>query len=108
MILEITVGQNADVAGLRKKADKYRMLARLVTDRETVARIMALSRELEDRASVMEKPTEDEIRKRAHQIWEQNWRPVGRDDEFWYRAERELHGAIGEYPSGKATITEDA
>ncbi len=41
----------------------------------------------------MEKPTEDQIRRRAHELWEQNHRPDGRDEEFWHQAERELQGA---------------
>jgi Protein of unknown function (DUF2934) len=35
-------------------------------------------------------PTDDQIRNRAHQLWEQAGRPTGRDDEFWHQAEREL------------------
>jgi Protein of unknown function (DUF2934) len=38
----------------------------------------------------MEKPTEEQIRQRAQEIWERNHRPDGRDEEFWYQAEREL------------------
>jgi hypothetical protein len=38
----------------------------------------------------MEKPTEAQIRERAHEIWEHNHRPDGRDDEFWHQAEKEL------------------
>ena len=38
----------------------------------------------------MEKPTDDQIRRRAHEIWERNHRPDGRDDEFWHQAEQEL------------------
>ena len=38
----------------------------------------------------MEKPTEEQIRQRAQEIWERNHRPDGRDEEFWYEAEREL------------------
>jgi Protein of unknown function (DUF2934) len=41
----------------------------------------------------MAKPTEDQIRQRAQEIWERNHRPDGRDDEFWYQAERELQEA---------------
>jgi Protein of unknown function (DUF2934) len=95
------VGQNSTVVGLRTKADKYRMLARSLMDRETVARIMELSKELEDRALAMEKPTEDEIRTRAYQLWDEDHRPSGRDDEFWFQAERELQQAIGEYAAGR-------
>jgi hypothetical protein len=38
----------------------------------------------------MTKPTEEQIRQRAQEIWEENHRPAGRDDEFWYQAERQL------------------
>jgi hypothetical protein len=38
----------------------------------------------------MEKPTEAQIRQRAHEIWERNHRPHGRDHEFWHQAENEL------------------
>ena len=41
----------------------------------------------------MNKPSEDQIRKRAQEIWEENHRPDGRDDEFWHQAERELQRA---------------
>ncbi len=33
---------------------------------------------------------EDEIRKRAHQLWEQAGKPEGRQDHFWVEAERQL------------------
>jgi hypothetical protein len=39
---------------------------------------------------IMTKPTEEQIRQRAQEIWEENHRPAGRDDEFWYQAERQL------------------
>lgn len=35
-------------------------------------------------------PSEKQILDRAHQLWEQNGRPDGREDEFWDRAVREL------------------
>jgi hypothetical protein len=38
----------------------------------------------------MEKPTEEQIRKHAHELWERAGKPEGRDDEFWHQAEREL------------------
>jgi hypothetical protein len=38
----------------------------------------------------MARPTDDEIRVRAHQLWEQAGKPDGRDEEFWHQAEREL------------------
>jgi hypothetical protein len=38
----------------------------------------------------MAKPTEEQIRQRALELWERNHRPDGRDDEFWHQAELEL------------------
>ncbi|HLG82879.1 MAG TPA: DUF2934 domain-containing protein [Bradyrhizobium sp.] len=38
----------------------------------------------------MANPTDDQIRARAHQLWERAGRPEGRDEEFWHQAEREL------------------
>lgn len=35
-------------------------------------------------------PTDDQIRSRAHQLWEKAGRPDGREQEFWHRAEQEL------------------
>jgi hypothetical protein len=81
------------VGELLAKADKYRNLARWVTDRLTIQRIFALSLELKQRARALARPDENEIRKRAREIWEENGRPAGRDLEFWLRAEREFHEA---------------
>jgi Protein of unknown function (DUF2934) len=75
---------------LREKAVRYRALARWIGDRETNQRILAFTTELEQQASIMEKPSEDQIRKRAQEIWEQAGRPEGRDEEIWLQAEREL------------------
>jgi hypothetical protein len=44
----------------------------------------------------MEKPTEDQIRQRPHEIWVCNHRPDGRDDEFWHQAEKELLNESGQ------------
>ena len=87
------MNQKQLVASLLEKADKYRNFARWVGDRETVQRILALTEELKQRARAMAKPKEDKIRKRASEIWEENGRPVGRDEEFWLQAERELQEA---------------
>ena len=35
-------------------------------------------------------PTNEEIRQRAHHLWEMAGRPEGRESEFWHQAEREL------------------
>lgn len=39
---------------------------------------------------------EQQIRERAHRLWEEAGRPEGRDEEFWERAEQE----IGEFDRG--------
>jgi hypothetical protein len=35
---------------------------------------------------------EEQIRERAHQIWEEEGRPQGREQEHWERAAREIEG----------------
>jgi Protein of unknown function (DUF2934) len=35
-------------------------------------------------------PTDEQIRTRAHELWQQAGRPEGRDNEFWHQAEKEL------------------
>jgi len=42
---------------------------------------------------IMAHPTEEQIRKRAFELWEQAGKPEGREDEFWHQAQRELQGA---------------
>jgi hypothetical protein len=42
----------------------------------------------------MTNPTEKEIMNRAYEIWEQNGKPEGREDEFWQQAEKELGQGI--------------
>jgi hypothetical protein len=91
--MENAMNQRQVVASLLEKANKYREFARWVGDRETVHQILALARELNQRALAVAKPDEDKIRKRAREIWEENSRPVGRDAEFWLQAEREFREA---------------
>jgi hypothetical protein len=54
---------------------------------------LALTVELKQTARALAKPNEEKIRKRAREIWEENNRPVGRDEEFWLQAEREFREA---------------
>ena len=81
------------VSGLLAKARKCRNFARWVGDWETSKRILALAEERKQRALALARPSEKRIRKRAREIWEENGRPVGRDEEFWLRAEREFQEA---------------
>jgi hypothetical protein len=91
--MECAVDQKQIVGHLLAKANKYREFARWVGDSETVQRILALTEELKQRARALAKPDEEKVRKRARQIWEENGRPFGRDEEFWYQAEREFREA---------------
>ncbi len=43
-------------------------------------------------------PTNEQVKQRALELWEQRGRPEGHDAEFWTQAEREL--ALGENLSG--------
>jgi hypothetical protein len=38
----------------------------------------------------MAKPTEQQIKVRAFELWEKAGRPEGKEDEFWHLAEQEL------------------
>ncbi|MTV11954.1 MULTISPECIES: DUF2934 domain-containing protein [Bradyrhizobium] len=38
----------------------------------------------------MEKPTDEQIRQRAHELWVVAGKPEGQQDRFWLEAEREL------------------
>jgi Protein of unknown function (DUF2934) len=54
----------------------------------------------------MPQPTSDQIRARAHELWELAGRPEGREQEFWYEAECELK-ANASPPAGAGTINPD-
>jgi hypothetical protein len=43
--------------------------------------------------AAMTDPTDEEIRTRAHQLWERAGKPQGREEEFWHAAEQELRNA---------------
>jgi hypothetical protein len=81
------------VSHVLAKANKYSSFTRWVSDSETAQRISALSERLKQRALALAKPTENRIRRRAREIWQENGRPSGRDEEFWFQAERELREA---------------
>ena len=48
----------------------------------------------------MKQPTDDQIRERAHQLWELAGQPEGREQDFWYQAERELTTGDGRASTG--------
>ena len=49
----------------------------------------------------MDQDHQDRIRQRAHEIWESEGRPEGRDADHWSRAEEELRNQTGnDQPDG--------
>jgi hypothetical protein len=63
----------------------------------------SLSPALDRRAecAAMQKPTEEQIRARAHELWEQAGKPQGREDELWLLAEKDLSERSREQPESK-------
>ena len=92
-MMETQVDRKQLVSGLLAKARKYRDFAWRIGDWETSKRILGLAEELRQQAVSLARPNEKRVRKRAHEIREENGRPVGRDEEFWLRAEREFQEA---------------
>lgn len=81
------------VSRVLAKANKYRSYSRWIGDRETADSIIGLAAKLVRRAHVLARPSENRVRRRAREIWEENGRPSGRDQEFWFQAEREFREA---------------
>ena len=51
----------------------------------------------------MPAPTEEDIRKRAYQLWKSAGKPNGNPDDFWYQAEKEIlkeNAELGDLPPG--------
>src|SRR4029453_632153 len=85
-----------DAERYRRKAEECRANARTATDdvdRTAWLRLpedwieLARSAEHDGGASGS---AEEEIKKRAYEIWERHGRPKGKEDEFWQQAEQEL------------------
>jgi hypothetical protein len=45
--------------------------------------------------------TQDRVRQRAYQLWEQHGRSEGHEAEFWHQAERELKGEASNNDTSK-------
>lgn len=41
------------------------------------------------------------IRRRAHELWENEGKPEGREMDFWLQAEREVSGGEADNPIGR-------
>jgi hypothetical protein len=71
--MELAMGHRQRAAELLAKADRYRVHARSLSDRETAGRIWDLTDEMERQAQHLIKMLKEEcIRTRAHQIWQQH------------------------------------
>jgi hypothetical protein len=77
---------------LQRQVEQATRLISSVNDQTTMQRIREfigdLKKSLERRRA--RRRSRDEIRARARSLWEIAGRPSGRNDEFWFRAEREL------------------
>jgi hypothetical protein len=45
--------------------------------------------------------TQDRVRQRAYELWEQHGRSEGHEAEFWHQAERELKGEASSSDTSK-------
>ena len=79
---------------LERKLEQTKRLSKLAGDFTTRQRLLELQYELVDALDKFphrrECIAEEQVRERAHDLWEQHGSPQGRDQEFWLRAEREL------------------
>jgi hypothetical protein len=77
---------------LERKIKQASRIASKINDPTTIQRLTAwvdeLKRRLQNRLDA--RRSKEKIRLRAHELWEQHGRPVGRDEEFWLRAELEI------------------
>lgn len=84
--------QSEDPRELERKIEQAARIASRVTDQTTVERLRAWIEDLKQRLRqrLEARRTKQAINARAHDLWEQNGRPTGRDLEFWLQAESEI------------------
>ncbi len=73
---------------LRKRAEHFRRMWRLIIDPVAARAIEEMADELDMTAQELER--RQLIRERAHAMWVQHDHPAKRDVEFWLAAEREV------------------
>ena len=77
-----------------RKLEQTRRLSMLASDYTTRQRLLEFRDELletlRNSPQRREHISEDVVRERARELWEQYGCPCGRDEEFWLRAECEL------------------
>jgi hypothetical protein len=81
-----------DPRELERKIEQASRIVSDVTDQTTYQRLTAWIDELRQKLQtrLAARRFKEEIRVRAHELWEQHGRPAGRDEEFWLQAESEL------------------
>jgi hypothetical protein len=86
--------QSDDPRELERKIELATRIASRLNDQTTVERLRAWIEDLKQglRQRLEARRTKQEISARAHELWEQNGRPSGRDLEFWFQAESEIIG----------------
>jgi hypothetical protein len=84
--------QLEDPRDLERKIEQASRIASRVTDQTAYQRVTAWVEELRQRLQkhLAARRSNEAIRTRAHELWEQHGRPSGRDEEFWLQAEAEL------------------
>ena len=84
--------ETEDPLELERKIAQASRISSRITDQTTYERLRAWVEELRQRLGQLlaARRMREEIRARAHELWEQNGRPSGRDLEFWLQAESEI------------------
>jgi hypothetical protein len=94
VLLEGSAAMDQMERELERKLAQTKRLAMVSSDPTTQQRLNELkdeiSRQLDSITARKGRITEDHIRARAFDLWEQYGCPAGRDEEFWLRAEQEL------------------
>jgi hypothetical protein len=88
------MGENEDLSELERQIERARRLASHIGDQTTSQRLWGFIEELRQQLQrrVAARRLKQQIRSRAHELWEQQGRPAGRDVEFWLQAEEEVIG----------------
>jgi hypothetical protein len=84
--------ETEDPLELERKIAQASRISSRITDQTTYERLRAWVEELRQRLGqrLAARRMREEIRARAHELWEQNGRPANRDLEFWLQAESEI------------------
>jgi hypothetical protein len=85
--------QTEDPRELELKIEQAERIAARIGDPTTYERLKAWADELRGilRRRLDARRTRQATGARAHELWEQNGRPAGRDLEFWLKAESEIN-----------------